>query len=404
MNFRETNYCVKGIPISLLKPRWYSLLLILKQFFTCKGRYGLVFLYHICLLMNFIGFNLDMPFYLLMSLYNMSKCFKRQGLNSKLFHHGLVKILLIHHFSTIGDSWEVFLMRNGFTQADPTTNPLLTTNPKLDKPMVEDPFSNLIKGPEFTDKNPLDEGTPCKFPPTSFPEKDTDELKVNDPLVPVNDVSLNIIVKSDAKKLCKGTKQPCTYLGFKNKKAGCLISRKLRNRNDTHLSSIDPIEINEGSDPEIEYFLVREDPEFQASRSKVIVPTEPYDSVTNFPPYLKGKEGFSGIRQNLKQTSSDIDPHLVDFSLHRLVISPIQCDRCFHWVKHYYTDIPLLHAQIKTLIAQNDLLRQENLDLKVHAERKTKRIKRSRNIVIKNVTSVKEIINSKLSDPSLVNF
>jgi hypothetical protein len=126
MTSRKTNCCVKGIPIALLKPRWHSLLLILKQFVTCEGRYRLVFLYHICFLMNFIGFNLDIPFYLLMSLYKMSKRYKRQGINSSLFHHGLVKILLMYHLSTIGDSWEIFLMRNGFTQDDPTTNPLLT--------------------------------------------------------------------------------------------------------------------------------------------------------------------------------------------------------------------------------------------------------------------------------------
>jgi hypothetical protein len=58
----------------------------------------------------------------------------------------------------------------------------------------------------------------------------------------------------------------------------------------------------------------------------------------------------------------------------------------------------------KTLIDQNDLLRQENLDPKAHAKRKTKCIKISGNIVIKNATSVKEIINSELPDPSLVNF
>jgi hypothetical protein len=47
---------------------------------------------------------------------------------------------------------------------------------------------------------------------------------------------------------------------FQEQEMGRLISRKLRNRNDTHLSSIDPIKIDEGSDPEIEDFLVQEDP------------------------------------------------------------------------------------------------------------------------------------------------
>jgi hypothetical protein len=100
MTSRKINCCEKGIPISLVKSRWHGLLLILKQFVTYEGHYGLVFLYHIRLLMHFIGFQLNMPFYLLRSLYKMSKRYKRQSVDSSLFHHGLIKILLIHHLST----------------------------------------------------------------------------------------------------------------------------------------------------------------------------------------------------------------------------------------------------------------------------------------------------------------
>jgi hypothetical protein len=114
MTSRKINCCEKGISISLVKPRWHSLLLILKQFVTCEGRYGLVFLYHIRLLMHFIGFDLDMPFYLLRSLYKMSKRYKRQGVDSSLFHHGLVKILLMYHLSTVGDCWENFFDEEWF--------------------------------------------------------------------------------------------------------------------------------------------------------------------------------------------------------------------------------------------------------------------------------------------------
>jgi hypothetical protein len=48
--------CDKGMPISLLNTRWHGLLVVLRQFVTCEGRFGLVFLYHIIMLMNFIGF------------------------------------------------------------------------------------------------------------------------------------------------------------------------------------------------------------------------------------------------------------------------------------------------------------------------------------------------------------
>jgi hypothetical protein len=126
--------------------------------------------------------------------------------------------------------------------------------------------------------------------------------------------------------------------------------------------------------------------------------------VTNLPPCLKVKEGFLGIGQDLEKITGKTKTPLVDCVPRRSAISPVHCDGCLDWVEHYYTDVRLLYARIKTLTSQNDLLKQENLDLKEHAEREAKCIKRSGNIVINNMTSVKEIINSELSDPSLVDF
>jgi hypothetical protein len=333
MTSRKTTCCIKGIPITLLKPRWHSLLLILKQFVTCKGRYRLVFLYHIRFLINFIGFDLDIQFYLLMILYNMSKHHKQQVVNSSMFHHGSVKILLMHHLSTIGDSWEIFLMRNGFAEDDPTTNPLLIPNPNSDEPVVKSQFVNSIDELEFIDKTPLDKGLLHRSP-----KQMTAKLKGNDPHVPVNDAS----VDSDVKKCCKGRKQQCTDLGFKNKKVGHLISRKLRNQNDTHLSSIDLIEIDEGLDTKIEDFIVWEDPDIQGSMREVIIHTEPHDFVTNLPPCRKGKEEFLGIRKDLKKTTGKIEAPLVDCVLRRPTIFLVHCDGFFECVENYYIDIPLL--------------------------------------------------------------
>ena len=124
MTSRKINCYEKVIPISLVKPRWHGLLFILKQFVTCEVRYGLVFLYHIRLLMHFIGFKLNMYFYLLRSLYKMSKRYKRQSVDSSLFHHGLINILLIHHLTTVGDCWDGFLIRNGFSMTVPLENPI----------------------------------------------------------------------------------------------------------------------------------------------------------------------------------------------------------------------------------------------------------------------------------------
>jgi hypothetical protein len=135
------------MPISLLKTRWHGLLAILRQFVTCEGRFGLVFLYHIRLLMNFIGFHLNMPFYLLRSLYKMAKRYKRQCLNSSLFHHGLIRMLLVHHLKLQGDDWDTFLSLNGLV------TPSLI---EVDKPMLEETPIPSIDRTVSSSKEPCD--------------------------------------------------------------------------------------------------------------------------------------------------------------------------------------------------------------------------------------------------------
>jgi hypothetical protein len=73
---RTVNSCNRGLPTKTLKPRWYDLLMIVKQFVTCEGRYGFVFLFHLRLLMVFMGFELSMPHYLHRSLFKMAKKYK----------------------------------------------------------------------------------------------------------------------------------------------------------------------------------------------------------------------------------------------------------------------------------------------------------------------------------------
>jgi hypothetical protein len=143
---RKVTSCDRGMPISMLKPRWHDLFLIVKQFVTCEGRYGLVFLYHLRLLMNFMGYPLNMPFYFHRSLYKMSKRFKREKADSSLFHHGLIKLIIVYHLSLHGDSWRAFIARNGFDDTDPV---------QVDKPVVNEtkvgppvPFHILLPSPK----------------------------------------------------------------------------------------------------------------------------------------------------------------------------------------------------------------------------------------------------------------
>jgi hypothetical protein len=131
---RKVVPCDKGMPISTLKPRWHNLLVIVNQFVTCENRYGLVFLYHLRLFMNFMGYPLNMPHYFLHSLYRMYKRFKREKDNSSLLHHGLIRLIVVHHLNLHGDNWQAFLSRNGFAGPESV---------QIDKAMV----SEIMVGP-----------------------------------------------------------------------------------------------------------------------------------------------------------------------------------------------------------------------------------------------------------------
>jgi hypothetical protein len=97
----------------------------------------------------------------------MSKRYKRQSVDSSLFHHGLIKILLIHHLSTVGDCWEGFLTRNGFG----TTVPV--ENPNSGEPLVKKQLDIPSNGPDSLNINPLDEAMPSE----SSHEKKAIELR-----------------------------------------------------------------------------------------------------------------------------------------------------------------------------------------------------------------------------------
>jgi hypothetical protein len=160
---RKIVSCDKGMPITTLKPRWHDLLVIIKQFVTCEGWYGLVFLYHLWLLMNFIGYPLNMPHYLLRSLYKMSKRFKREKADSSLFHHGLIKIIIIHHLSLHGDNWQAFLSRNDFSTPESVQVDKVVVTETMVAPAV--PFHILlppVKPLDYPDIDLLDTiANPC---------------------------------------------------------------------------------------------------------------------------------------------------------------------------------------------------------------------------------------------------
>jgi hypothetical protein len=142
---RMVKPCDKGWPAKMLKQRWHDLLMIIKQFITCEGRYGFVFLFHLRLLMVFMGFELNVPHYLHRSLFKMAKRYKRSQADTSLFHLGLIKMIVVYELGLRRDSWGDFLSRNGFEDSNP---------PQVDKPVVSEtkpippvPYNVLLPKP-----------------------------------------------------------------------------------------------------------------------------------------------------------------------------------------------------------------------------------------------------------------
>ena len=65
----------------------------------------------------FIGFSLNLPYYLLHILFKMSNAIKKgpKHVSDNLFHHGLVCMLIDSELLKLGRSWEEFVESNGFS-------------------------------------------------------------------------------------------------------------------------------------------------------------------------------------------------------------------------------------------------------------------------------------------------
>jgi hypothetical protein len=140
--------------------------------------------------------------------------------------------------------------------------------------------------------------------------------------------------------------------------------------------SIESIKIHEDSDYAIEKFLQQEDPNCSQ-------PNQPFDYVNKLPPCLKDIKEFAGINLGQRPTmdSSGVLAH--NHMLSQPITHVVHCEACLHWIGRYYIDIPILQARIKSLVAQNDSLENENHELKANAQRQVKRLKRTDNILIK---------------------
>jgi hypothetical protein len=341
---RTVSSCDRGLPAKMLKPRWYDLLMIIKQFVTCEGRYGFVYLFHLRLLMVFMGFELSLPHYLHRSLFKMAKRYKRSQADTSLFHVGLIKIILVHELGLRGDSWHEFLSCNGFEESNP---------PQVDKVMV-------------TERKP----TPMPFDvllPKPKPESPTNSSMV---VTKQTEVTKPTTRKTRAK----------AGANIRSKKNARLISRMERNKSKPPVKT-EPIVVSEDSDSDIERFLAEEYPYSEGLCGK-----PPHDFVKNLPPCLRNNPDFPGI-EPLHETLGESSKPLVV----QTVAPP--CGQCGLWLERYYLDVPKLQSKIHDLENQVAKLTGQN----ARGQPNGKKQRTTGSIWFKNVESATAIVNSKLT-------
>ena len=73
--------------------------------------------YHFKLLLHFIGkISIDLPFYLFRSLSKMCDKvqLRKEAYETSLFHHGLIKLIVLHELQSVGRVWPTFIFMFGF--------------------------------------------------------------------------------------------------------------------------------------------------------------------------------------------------------------------------------------------------------------------------------------------------
>jgi hypothetical protein len=115
---------------------------------------------------------------------------------------------------------------------------------------------------------------------------------------------------------------------------------------------------------------------------------EPYDYVSNLPLCLKNDPNYPGIKLHNETPGKLKEPSPVMSKPNQ---SP--CIQCNAWLEHYYTDVPLLQSNIKSLEERVTVLAKENDRLQANEKKQ----KTTGSIVFRNVKAATAFVNSKLS-------
>jgi hypothetical protein len=109
----QTDNLSKGVPRSHLVEDFDKMLKIIQRYFTCEGRFNMLYQYHIRLLLHFTDKDeMNIPFYLLRSMGKMSDRVqaKSKVVDTSVFHSRLIRMLVLEELNKRNIPWEQFIV------------------------------------------------------------------------------------------------------------------------------------------------------------------------------------------------------------------------------------------------------------------------------------------------------
>ena len=94
-----------------------KMLRVIQRYFTCEGRFNMVYQYHIRMLLHFTRKEaMNLPFYLFRSIGKMSDKVqaKSKQVDTSVIHSGLIKLLVMEELRKTNIDWETFLTSSHF--------------------------------------------------------------------------------------------------------------------------------------------------------------------------------------------------------------------------------------------------------------------------------------------------
>jgi hypothetical protein len=88
----------------------------------------------------------------------------------------------------------------------------------------------------------------------------------------------------------------------------------------------------------------------QISEDDTNVDASQFDFISNLPPFLKKKQGFSGIQHDLKRIMEQCKLLTTNQTWPLPSMEPVHCENCFDLIERYYRDVPYLQAQLNQVV------------------------------------------------------